>query len=206
MANTARYLLGENISPGDIDKELGRDGTEAITPFEESAWYLDRGLSVTSIERKTGVDLTGYNQGKISLETLLKQLADGYHDGDIAAAREKYNTPDYLAWFKHQGQFDEKVDRYTAKYTALGKYKEIDSKPTKRHITSALYAGSVILFENYYVGEHREMLFLDGTSDDNPVTKLYSPDEVCGTVDEFDLSNPRSLRRIARAELLIVSQ
>lgn len=167
MANIARYFNHENITPTDVDVELGRDPDSDITVLTQDLWLLKRGLKLTLLTGNDPVRFADYINGTIDFETLLRNQA-AYKFGDsIELARKAYDIPEYHAYVNLQKTEHQKNAPIIEEYRQCGQLFEVRTEPCYQDIVDATSAGSMVLAHtrtssNVY---HQTLFFADEVVD-----------------------------------------
>jgi len=207
MANAARFLLCENITPTDVDKELRRPLDEDATAYQRDIWLLKRGLSIQNYMNPDSLIIEKYLSGNVSYDECLSLFADKEYNGDIDKARADYGAPDYL-------DFVARLQRDYPEHTQLKgvvgeRYKEEMRIADDADVETALHAGSIVIAMMKLKGSllHQVAIF-PGESEGTETVWLYDPREDKGYVYDLDMdySSVISCGLFNRDEVCMVSR
>lgn len=145
LANIARHLLGENITPTDVDRELGRGAEDDITYYTRDFWMLERGLKLEIVTGYDPVGFVDYLDEKFDFEQLLLNIANHRFGGSLAAARSYFDCDEYRGFIEAQKR--QRIENAAAKaeYIARGQLVETEGQPTFSDIKRSVKSGSMAL-------------------------------------------------------------
>lgn len=205
MANVARYLLNEEVTPTDVDVELSRSIESDSTVYERNTWLLNRGLRIHSYLKPESLIIEKYLDGSATFEECLQLFADRDYEGNIQKARDDYGSPEYAEFVE---RLKAQQPGYMRVLSEAGKsYSEDLRVATDEDVQSALVAGKVILAAECVEGSlgHQVALFPDD-GDRTNTSRMYNPGEDESYIYYLDTSSPMSCGLLDQDEIYVVSR
>lgn len=178
MANAARFLLQQDVTPADVDREVGRDPEVDFTMVARDVWLLQKGLRVVSIEAEDPTHSDEFVEGKISLQEFARYDADENFNGDVDAALAFYSGAEYQHFLQVLREAYVAAKPLLASYKSTGQYKVVKEQPAFSHIESAVAHGGVAFLRtrpNEHMVAHQFLAFPfeKNQETDDPETDQY---------------------------------
>ena len=205
LANVARHLLQENVTPHTVDMELSREPAQDLTTYQRDRWLLERGLSVTLIGQSFP-EFDAYLREEATFEVMAVATARRYFDGNMPKTLSYLSMPEYQ---QQLGRLRVQYETHVAalqRYESLGRYKEVLREAADQDIQEAAKIGAVVLYsttQTELIG-HQELLVTEAT--DPTYGSVYVPGIERGTIFGVDLEDGLIPGYIDPDEIVVVSR
>jgi hypothetical protein len=190
LANVARILKAEDITPDDVDRELDRSPGSDVTGYTRNLWLLQRGLTLTVLCGPNPTQFTELLDGEISFEQFLTNMAKYRFGGDVGKTRGIYDCPEYKDYVSLQRQQRVMYEPVLAEYGRKGKYEEVPRQPTFADIEGAINDNRVVIYHT--IGRngisHQELAYSASRVGGQSLVGIYSPDYSEGKISVVDSS------------------
>jgi hypothetical protein len=205
LANIARKHLEQDITPADIDAELGRAPDGDITGFDRDAWILRRGLPLRLILAENPTKLDDYLDGVIDFRELLSNIAKFRHNGDMDLVNQHYNDGAYRQYVDAQAERKRMLKDEFAGYEEVGKLTFDRRQPVISDFKTAQGNGATVLYAvtGSTAVAHHEIAFDQEVIGAKLAIHTYSPSLIKGRLDMWPLEM-LSERSIYMSNLAVV--